>query len=66
MHKRAVVSPVHHMGRVENLETLKAPPLTDVNELTRSLDTNRSPKISLMLGRYGGDTPSTEFARPCD
>ena len=66
MHKQAVVSQVHHIGMVENPKTLKAPPLTEVKELTRSPDMNRSPEISLMLGRYRGDIPSTDFARPRD
>jgi hypothetical protein len=54
MHRRAVVSQVHRMGRVENPKTLKALPLMEVRELTRSPDTNRSPEIYLTLGRYRG------------
>jgi hypothetical protein len=49
------------MGRVENPKTLKSPPLMEVKALTRSLDTNRSPEISLTLGRYRGDIPLTNF-----
>jgi hypothetical protein len=66
MHMRAVVSQVHRMGRVAKPETLKAPPLMEVKALTRSPDMNRSPEISLTLGRYRGDIPSTNFARPRD
>jgi hypothetical protein len=64
MQRRAVISQVHHMGRVEKPETLKAPPLTEVRALARSLDTNRSLEISLMLRRYRGDIPSTDLMRP--
>jgi hypothetical protein len=62
MHMRAFISEVHRMGREEKLETLKTSPLTEVRALTRSLDTNRSPEISMTLGRYQGDIPSTNFA----
>jgi hypothetical protein len=54
------------MGGVENPKTLKALPLMEVRPLTRSPDTNRSPEISLKLGRYRGDIPSTNFAQPRD
>jgi hypothetical protein len=54
------------MGRVENPETLKALPLTEVWALARSLDTNKSTEISPILGEYPGDIPSTNFARPHD
>ena len=64
MHKRAVVSQVHRMGRVAKLETLKAPPLMEVRALARSPDTNRSPEIYLTLRRYQGDIPSTDLTRP--
>jgi hypothetical protein len=40
------------MGRVENPEASKAPPLTEVKALVKPPDTNRTPEISLMLGRY--------------
>ena len=66
MHRRAVVSLDRRMGRVENPETLKAPPLTEVRALTRSPDTNRSTKISLTQGRYWGYIPSTDFVQPPD
>jgi hypothetical protein len=48
------------MGRIEKLENLKVP-LTEVRALKGSPDTNRSPEISLTLGRYQGDIPSTNF-----
>jgi hypothetical protein len=64
MHMRTFVSQVHRMGRVARPETLKAPPLTEVRELARSPDMNRSQEISLMLRRYRGDIPSTDLARP--
>jgi hypothetical protein len=66
MHRRAVINQVHHMGRIEKPETLKALPLTEVKALARSLDTNRSPEISLVLRRYRGDISSTNLARPHD
>jgi hypothetical protein len=66
MHVRVVISQVHHMGRVENPETLKVSPLTEVTELARSSDTNRSLEISLMLRRYRGDIPSTNLVRTRD
>jgi hypothetical protein len=66
MHRQVIVSQVHRMGMVSKPETLKASPLTEVKVLARSLDTNRSPEISLMLGRYRGYNPSTEFTRPRD
>jgi hypothetical protein len=50
------------MGRVEKLETLKVPPLTEVKALAISLDVNRSLEISLMLRRYRGDIPSSNLA----
>jgi hypothetical protein len=50
------------MGRVENPETFKVPPLMEVKALLRSPDTNRSPEISLTLREYRGDIPSTNFA----
>jgi hypothetical protein len=40
------------MGRVENIEILKTPPLKDVKELAKPPNMNRTPEISLMLGRY--------------
>ena len=66
MHKREVVSQVHHMGRVAKPETLKVMPLTEVKALARSPDMNRSPEISLTLRRYRGDIPSTNLARHHD
>ena len=66
MHMRALVSQVHHMGNVAKPETLKAPPLTEVWILSRSPNTNKSTEISLTLGEYPGDIPSTNFVRPCD
>jgi hypothetical protein len=66
MHMREFVIQVHRMGRVAKPETLKLMTLTEVKALARSLDMNRSPEISLTLGRYQGDIPSTEFARPRD
>jgi hypothetical protein len=62
MHMRAVVSSDHRMGRVENIETLKASPLTEVWALARSPNKNKSIEISLTLGEYLGDIPSTNFA----
>jgi hypothetical protein len=58
MHMRTVVSQIHHMGKVENIETLKAPPLREVRALARS------PEIYLTLRRYRGDIPSTNLTRP--
>jgi hypothetical protein len=52
------------MGRVENLKTLKVPPLTEVWILARSLNTNKSIEISLTLGEYPGVIPSTKFVQP--
>jgi hypothetical protein len=49
------------MGRVANPETLKALPLIEVKALSISPDTNKSPKITMTLGRYRGDIPSTDF-----
>jgi hypothetical protein len=66
MPRRVVVSLDHRMGRVENHETLKAPPLTEVWVLARSPNTNKSTEISLMLGEYPGVVPSTNFVRPRD
>jgi hypothetical protein len=66
MHRRAVVSLDHRMGRVAKPETLKAPPLTEVWVLARSPNTNKSTEISLTLGEYPGVIPSTNFARPRD
>jgi hypothetical protein len=66
MHRRAVASPAHCMGRVAKLKTLKAPPLTEVWVLARSPNTNKSREISLMLGEYLVVIPSTNFARPRD
>jgi hypothetical protein len=40
------------MGKVENPEASKAVPLIEVKALAKPLDTNRTTKISLMLGRY--------------
>jgi hypothetical protein len=40
------------MGRVEKPEILKAPPLKEVKALEKPPDMNRTPEISLMLGRY--------------
>jgi hypothetical protein len=54
------------MGRVAKPEALKAMPVMEVKVLTISPDINRSSKISLMLGRYQGDIPSTNFMRPHD
>jgi hypothetical protein len=66
MHKRVVISQVHRMGRVENIEILKVLPLMEVKALGRSTDMNRSPEKSLMLGSYRRKIPSTNFARPHD
>ena len=66
MQRRVVISLDYRMGRVAKPKTLKVPPLTEVKALARSPDTNRSPKISLMLGRYREDIPSNDFAQPCD
>jgi hypothetical protein len=66
MHRQAVVSLDHHMGRVEKPETLKALPLMEVWALARSPNMNKSTEISLTLGEYLGDIPSTNFARPRD
>ena len=62
MHRRAVVSPDHHMGRVAKLGTLKALPLTEVWALERSPNMNKSIEISMMLGEYPRVIPSTNFA----
>jgi hypothetical protein len=62
MHKKAVISPDHRMGRVEKPETLKASPLTEVWALARSPNTNKSTEISLTLVEYIGVIPSTNFA----
>jgi hypothetical protein len=64
MHRRVVVSPDHRMGRVAKPEPLKAPPLTKLWALARSPDMNNP--MSLMLGEYLGDIPSTNFVRPRD
>jgi hypothetical protein len=61
MHKRIVIIQVHRMGKVEKLETLKAPPLMEVRALEISPYTNRSPEIYLTLRRYQGDIPSTDL-----
>ena len=61
MHRQAIVSPYHRMGRVENPETLKAPPLTEVWALARSPNMNKSREISLMLGEYPWLIPSNNF-----
>jgi hypothetical protein len=66
MRRRAIISPDYRMGRVENPETLKSPPLTELWALGRSPNTNKSTKISLMLREYQGDIPSTNFVRPHD
>jgi hypothetical protein len=66
MHKRAVVSSDHHMGRVAKPETLKAPPLTEVWVLARSPNMNKSTEISLTLGEYPRVIPSTNFVQPRD
>jgi hypothetical protein len=52
------------MGKVENLETLKEPPLTEVWALERSQNMNKSREISLTLGEYPGVIPSTNFVQP--
>jgi hypothetical protein len=57
MHRRAVVSPNHCMGRVEKPETLKAVPLTEVWVLPRSTNMNKSVEISLTLREYLGVIP---------
>jgi hypothetical protein len=54
------------MGRVAKPDTLKVPPLTEVWALVRSPNTNKSTKISMMLGEYLGVIPSTNFVQPCD
>jgi hypothetical protein len=66
MHMRSVVSSDHRMDRVAKPETLKEMPLTEVWALARSPNTNKSTEISLTLGEYPGDIPSTNFARPRD
>jgi hypothetical protein len=66
MHRRAVISPDHRMGRVENPKTLKSPPLTEVWVLAISPNTNKSTEISLTLGEYPRVIPSTNFTRPRD
>jgi hypothetical protein len=50
------------MGRVAKPETLKEPPLMKVWTLARSPNMNKSTEISLALGEYSGDIPSTKFA----
>jgi hypothetical protein len=50
------------MGRVENPETLKELPLTEVWVLERSPNMNKSTEISLTLGEYPGVIHSTNFA----
>ena len=62
MHRRTIISQVHHMGMVEKIETLKALPLTEVRALAISPDMNRYIEISLTLRRYQGDIPSTNLA----
>jgi hypothetical protein len=62
MHRRAVLSPNHHMGRVAKPETLKSLPLIEVWVLERSPNMNKSTEISLTLGEYPGLIPSTNFA----
>ena len=64
MHKKAIVSPDHCMGRVAKPQTLKALPLTKVWALTRSPYMNKSIEISLTLGEYLGAIPSTNFVQP--
>ena len=64
MHKQAIVSLDHRMGRVANYETLKVPLLKKVWVLERSPNTNKSTEISLMLGEYPGVIPSTNFSQP--
>jgi len=66
MKRRVVVSLDYRMGRVENPETLKAPPLTEVWVLAISPNTNKFIEISMMLGEYPGVIPSTNFTRPHD
>ena len=66
MHRQAVISLDHRMGKVAKPETLKVQPLIEVWALARSPNTNKSTKISLTLGEYPGDIPSTNFARPRD
>jgi hypothetical protein len=61
MHRRAVVSSNHHMGKVAKPETLKAPPLTEVWALARSPIMNKSTEISLTLDEYLGVIHSTNF-----
>jgi hypothetical protein len=66
MCRRVVVTPDHYMGKVANIETLKALPLTKLWVLEISLDTNKSIEISLTLGEYLGVIPSTNFTQPRD
>ena len=66
MHRQTIISLDYRMGRVEKLETLKVSPLMELKALASSPDTNRSPEISLTLGRYRRDIPSTDFAQPRD
>jgi hypothetical protein len=66
MDRRVVVSLDHCMGRVENPESLKEPPLMEVWALARSQNMNKSTEISLTLDKYLGDIPSTNFAIPHD
>jgi len=61
MHMRAVASPDHCMGRVSKPETLKVLPLMEAWALARSPNMNKSTEISLMVGEYPGDIPSTNF-----
>jgi hypothetical protein len=49
---KLVVGPMHYMDRVENYEFLKAPLLMEVKAPRKPPNTNRTPKISLTLGRY--------------
>jgi hypothetical protein len=54
------------MGRVAKPKTLKAPPFIEIWALARSLNMNKSTKISMTLGEYPGVIPSNNFAGPCD
>ena len=64
MHRQAVVSPNHHMGRVAKPKTLKELPLMEVRALARYPYTNIYLEIYLMLRRYRGDIPSTNLTQP--
>jgi hypothetical protein len=63
---QVVISLDHHMGRVAKPKTLKSLPFIEVWALERSLNMNKSIKISMTLGEYPGVIPSNNFVGPCD